>query len=315
MALDPCFRPLLAMPGMTLRPPRPETGAAGLRAALAEYPQPPIEKEAMHDVRDLAAPGPAGAIRVRLYRPSATANLPLVAFFHGGGFVICDLETHDPLCRSLAKASGCAVASVEYRLAPETRFPGPLEDAYAATNWLAAEARALGLDAKRLAVCGDSAGGNLAAAVALMARDRGGPRLSWQALIYPATDLAAESASVRELAQGHMLTAEMMHWFTECYLGDMAQATHPLASPLRAPELSGLPGATMITAEFDPLRDEGEAYAERLRQAGVAVVARRYLGMLHGFMTMPYVTPVANRAIADVGQDLRTALVGERQPP
>lgn len=305
MPVDPAFRPLLELPGMALQPPPAELGAAGLRAALAATPMPPVEKEPVHAVRDLAVPGPGGTINVRLYHPSAAQDLPLVVFFHGGGFVICDLETHDPLCRSLARASGCAVASVEYRLAPETRFPGPLEDCYAATRWLADHARDIGVDAARLAVCGDSAGGNLAAAVALLARDRGGPNLRHQALIYPVTDLGCDSASSRELAVGYMLTRDMMRWFAECYLGDPSRAADPLASPLKATDLAGLPPATVITAEFDPLRDEGEAYAARLRAAGVPVVARRYLGMLHGFLSMPYVTPVAYHAIADVGRDLR----------
>lgn len=311
MSIDPCFRALLAMPGLELRPPPREIGAAGLRAALAANPLPPVEKETVHEVRELTAPGPEGAIRVRLYRPTAATTLPVVVFFHGGGFVICDLETHDPLCRSLARRSGCAVASVEYRLAPETRFPGPLEDAYSATAWLASQASALGLDAGRIAVCGDSAGGNLAAAVAMLARDRGRPHLSYQALIYPVTDLACDSASARELSKGYLLTRDMMRWFAECYLGDQSEVANPLASPLRAPDLAGLPPATMVTAEFDPLRDEGEAYADRLREAGVAVVGRRYLGMLHGFMSMPYATPLATRGVTDVAHDLKAALGAE----
>lgn len=308
MSIDPAFRALLDVPGVELSPPPPELGAAGLRAALAANPPPPVEKEAVHEVRELTIQGAAGAVPVRLYRPSAAKGLPLVVFFHGGGFVMCDLETHDPLCRSLARASGCAVASVEYRLAPETRFPGPLEDCYAAIEQLAARARELDLDPERLAVCGDSAGGNFAAVTAMLARDRGGPRLSYQVLIYPVTDLACESASARELSKGYMLTTDMMRWFSECYLGDLARAADPLASPLRATNLAGLPPATVITAQCDPLRNEGEAYGERLRESGVPVVGRRYLGMLHGFMSMPYVTPVAARAIADVGLDLRAAL-------
>jgi acetyl esterase len=311
MSIDPCFRPLLGMLGVELQPPPPELGAAGLRAALAANPLPPITKEAVHDVRDLSVPGPAAPIRVRLYRPTSALSLPVIVFFHGGGFVLCDLETHDPMCRSLARASGCAVAAVEYRLAPETRFPGALEDAYAATAWLAAEAHRLGLDADHLAVCGDSAGGTLATTVSMLARDRGGPRITYQGLIYPGTDFAGESASMRELAEGYILTAAMIRWFGDCYVGDTGQIANPLVSPLRAPSLAGLPPATVITAEFDPLRDEGEAYADRLRDAGISVVARRYLGMLHGFVSMPYATPVAYRAIADLGQDLRNALGAE----
>lgn len=308
MSIDPSFRTMLAMPGFELRPPPPELGAAGLRAALAAGPLPPVEKEVVREVRELTVRGADGPLRARLYRPSATGSLPLVVFFHGGGFVLCDLETHDPLCRSLARASGCVLVSVEYRLAPETRFPGPLEDCYAATSELATRARELSVDATRLAVCGDSAGGNLAAAVSILARDRGGPKIAYQALINPVTDLAGETASARELAEGHMLTGDMMRWFAECYLGDLRQAVNPLASPLRMQDLAGLPPATVISAECDPLRDEAEAYARRLREVAVPVVARRYLGMLHGFLSMPYATPVATRAIADVGLDLAVAL-------
>jgi acetyl esterase len=308
MPIDPCFNTLLGLLGAGLQPPPPEVGAAGLRAALAASPLPPIPKEAMHEVLDLTVPGPDCPIPVRLYRPSASTPLPLVVFFHGGGFVLGRIETHDPLCRSLARASGCAVASVEYRLAPETRFPGALEDAYAATAWLATQAQPLGLDTSRLAVCGDSAGGTLATTVAMLARDRHGPRISYQALIYPGTDFAGESASMRELATGYMLSAAMIRWFAECYVGDSGNAGNPLVSPLRATDLAGLPPATVVTAEFDPLRDEGEAYADRLRDAGVGVVGRRYLGMPHGFASMPYATPMADRAITDIGQDLRTAL-------
>lgn len=308
MPIDPAFRPLLDFPGFALQPPPPELGAAGLRAGLAAAPLPPVEKEAVHTIRELSVPGPGGTIGVRLYHPSDAQALPLIVFFHGGGFVICDLDTHDPFCRSLARASGCAVASVDYRRAPETRFPGPLEDCFAATKWLAANAGEIGVDSTRLAVCGDSAGGNLAAVVAMLARDRGGPRLCHQALIYPVTDLANESASVRELGRGYMLTADMMRWFADSYLGDSAQATNPLASPLLATDLAGLPPGSLVTAEFDPLRDEGEAYGARLREAGVPVVSRRYLGMLHGFISMPYVTPVARHALADLAQDLRNAL-------
>lgn len=308
MPVDPDFHALLGLSGFELRPPPPGMGAAGLRAALAASPLPPVAKEVLHEVRELTVRGAESALRARLYRPSAAGDLPLVVFFHGGGFVLCDLETHDPLCRSLARASGCALVSVEYRLAPETRFPGPLEDCYAATADLATRAAELGIDAARIAVCGDSAGGTLAAVVAILARDRAGPRLAYQVLINPATDLAGESASAREFAEGHLLTGEMMRWFHDCYLGDRRQAANPLASPLRAPDLAGLAPATIITSEYDPLRDEAEAYAHRLRAAGVPVVARRYLGMLHGFLSMPYVTPVAAHAIADIGLDLRTAM-------
>jgi len=253
-------------------------------------------------------PGPAGAIPVRLYRPNATARLPLIVYFHGGGFVLCDLDSHDALCRSIANATGFAVASVAYRLAPEARFPEPLEDCYAALVALVARADEWGFDRARVAVCGDSAGANLAAAVALVARDRNGPALRHQGLIYPVTDAACESDSMRELATGYMLSRESMQWFWNCYLARPADAADGRASVLRVEDLSGLPPATVVTAEFDPLRDEGETYADRLRAAGVPVVGRRYLGMIHGFVSMPAVTPLADRAVADLAQDIRAAL-------
>ncbi|HTV94987.1 MAG TPA: alpha/beta hydrolase [Steroidobacteraceae bacterium] len=308
MPVDPLFQSLLDMPAMQLAPPPPGMSAAMLRAAMRALPAPVVTPPPIHAIRNVTVPGPAGSLAVRLYYPSAAARLPLIVFFHGGGFVLCDLETHDPLCRSLALESGAVVASVDYRLAPECRFPGPLEDCYAALGALVRQGREHGVDSSRLAVCGDSAGGNLAAAAALLVRERGGPRLRHQALLYPVLDAACETASMAELSVGYMLSRAVMQWYWNCYLSQPADAANPLASPLRAESLAGLPPATVVTAEFDPLRDEGERYAERLRSAGVPVTARRYLGMIHGFASMPYITPVADRAIADVARDLRESL-------
>jgi acetyl esterase len=307
MTLDPAFRALLDMPEMQLAPPPPDITPEMMRKLSREM-MPPVEPPPIHSVSETSVPGPAGAVPVRIYRPNATARLPLIVFFHGGGFVLCDLETHDGLCRSLANATGFAVASVAYRLAPEARFPEPLEDCYAALAALVARAGEWGFDAERVAVCGDSAGGNLAAAVALLARDRGGPRLRHQGLIYPVTDAGCDTASMRELATGYMLRRDMMQWFWNCYLARAADAADGRASPLRAKDLSGLPPATILTAEFDPLRDEAEAYADRLRAAGVQVFGRRYLGVIHGFTSMPLVTPMAERSIADLAQDLRISM-------
>jgi len=307
MALDPVFRALLDMPGMQFTTPPPEVTPAMMRE-IARQSMPPDEPPPIHAVSNTSVPGPAGAIPVRLYRPNATARLPLIVYFHGGGFVLCDLDSHDALCRSIANATGFAVASVAYRLAPEARFPEPLEDCYAALVALVARADEWGFDRARVAVCGDSAGGNLAAAVALVARDRKGPALRHQGLIYPVTDAACESDSMRELATGYMLSRESMQWFWNCYLARPADAADGRASVLRVEDLSGLPPATVVTAEFDPLRDEGETYADRLRAAGVPVVGRRYLGMIHGFVSMPAVTPLADRAVADLAQDIRAAL-------
>jgi len=291
---------------MAQLPPSEQLSPQMLRAALKQWPA-PVLAPPIHATRDLSIPGAAGPTRARLYRPSSARDLPLIVFFHGGGFVMCDIDTHDDFCRGLANSSGCAVASVEYRLAPEVRFPGPLEDCYSALKSLAARGQELGLDPSRLAVCGDSAGADLATATALLARERKGPLLRYQMLLYPCLDPACDSASAHALANGYFLSRDMMRWFWSCYLASAEDAKNPLASPLHA-NLTGLPAASVITAEFDPLRDEGEAYADRLRAAGVAVVARRYLGMIHGFVSMPYVTAVATRALADIGADLRTAL-------
>lgn len=307
MKLDPAFDAMLALPGIELTRPSGPDGAKALRAAFAELrPDLPLRK--VRKVVNTSFRGAGGSVDVRIYMPNARRQSPVVVFFHGGGFVLCDIETHDPLCRSLAKASDCAVVSVNYRLAPEAPFPAALEDCYAATRWVSRNAGKLGFDAKALAVAGDSAGGNLAAAVTLLARDRGGPRIHYQGLIYPVTDGACELPSMTKFGRGYMLTQEIMQWFWDCYVPDRAQRDNPLASPLRACDLSRLPAATVITAEFDPLRDEGEAYAERLRCAGVPVQARRYLGMIHGFVGMPHVTPVAEHAIAHLGNDLQRAL-------
>src|SRR5581483_3719120 len=218
---------------------------------------------------------------------------------HGGGWVLGSLETHDALCRSLARAVPAVVVAVDYRLAPEHKFPAAAEDAYAAPAW------EIGADARRVAVGGDSAGGNLAAVVSLMARDRGGPRLAHQLLVYPATDAGLEHASMRENADGYWLTRDMMAWFWNLYLGGARDGGSPLASPLRAQDLRGLPPATVITAEFDPLRDEGEAYAARLRAAGVPVDLRRWDGMIHGFFAMETIFPQGRAAVEHAAAALR----------
>jgi acetyl esterase len=305
MALDPAIGAFLGTPQAQF-PSVEALTAQTLRAALRQFPA-PVLSPPIHATQELRIPGPAGPLRARLYRPSAAAQLPLIVFFHGGGFVICDIDVYDDLCRLLANYAGCALASIEYRLAPETRFPGPLEDCYAALRYLTTHATELGVDGTRLAVAGDSAGGNLATATALLARERSGPALRYQALLYPALDPGCDSPSQQAYRDGFLLSQAGMKWFWDCYLPSAAEAREPYAAPLRA-ELAGLPPATVITAEFDPLRDEGEAYADKLRAAQVPVIARRYLGMIHGFASMPYLTPVAYRALADVGADLSSAL-------
>jgi acetyl esterase len=259
-------------------------------------------------VEDRTVPGAVGEIPVRLYHPGGGTQ-PLLVYFHGGGWVLGSLESHDSTLRDLCNASGCAILAVDYRLAPETRFPAAAEDCFAATGWVAANASSLGGDPGRLAVAGDSAGGNLAAVVSQLARDRGGPRIAFQLLLCPATEYGFDTASYRDNADGYLLTRNGMVWFWHHYLADpAAQGRDTRASPMRAQSLAGLPPAHVVTAEYDPLRDEGEAYASKLRQAGVPVTARRYDGQIHNFFTMGHVLAQGEAAAADVCGVLRRAL-------
>ena len=289
----------------------PRPGAASgpeLRARMHELAMSAGgDKEPVYAVEDRTIPGPAGEIPVRVYRPSAATGLPVLVYLHGGGWVICDLETHDPTCRAISNGADCVVVSVDYRLAPEHKFPAAADDAYAATAWVAQHAQELGADASRVAIGGDSAGGNLTAAVALMARERAGPPLAFQVLIYPVLDLASESASRKENGEGYFLTTAGMTWYEEQYLRDDADRKNVLASPLLAGDLAGLPPALVVTAEYDPLRDEGEAYGRRLTEAGVPATVSRYEGMFHGFLAFAGALDGATRAQAEVFAALRTA--------
>jgi len=256
-------------------------------------------------VEDRRIPGPAGQIPVRIYAPQASGTLPVLVYYHGGGWVIGTFDTHEAVCRHLAKQAGAMVVAVDYRLAPEHKFPAAAEDCYAATCWVASNAATLGIDAHRLAVGGDSAGGNLAAVVSLMARDRGGPSIAFQLLVYPVTDHSYDTPSYRENADGYLLTKEAMVWFWDHYLREPADGANAYASPLRAASLAGLPRAMVITAEYDPLRDEGEAYARRLRESGVDVVLKRYDGIIHGFFMLTGVFDEAIAAISDAATEIR----------
>jgi acetyl esterase len=269
-------------------------------------------EEPVAEVGDRKIGGPNGPIPIRVYRPAAGDALPALVFFHGGGFVICDLESHDRQCRALANASGCVVVSVDYRLAPEHKFPAAAEDAYAATRYVAEHAAELGVDPGRIAVGGDSAGGNLAAVVALMARDRGGPGLGFQLLIYPLVDFEDASPSMQQYDQGHFLTREFMEWCARQYLARAADGRTAYASPLNAPDFAGLPPAMVITAECDPLRDQGEAYARRLQSAGVPVELKRYEGMIHPFFSLAGIVDTARTAVADAASALRRALTADK---
>jgi acetyl esterase/lipase len=261
-------------------------------------------------VEDRKIPGPAGQIPVRIYTPAGAGPFGALVFFHGGGWVIGNIETHDATCRQLTAGADCVTISVDYRLAPEHKFPAGPEDCYAATKWVAENCTSLNAAPNRLAVGGDSAGGNLAAVVALMARERGGPQLAFQLLIYPATDCADDTASQREFAQvspDYLLSRADMEWFWGHYLGPNDRR-NPIACPSLAKSLANLPPAFVQTAELDPLRDEGEAYAEALRKAGVSAKLKRYNGVCHGFFSMASMIDKGRQAVADACAELRSAI-------
>jgi acetyl esterase len=311
MALDPQVQAVIELVAKSGRPAYHTLSPKDARQLFLETrpastPTPPE----IGSVKNVVAETPAGAIPLRVYRPAgvvATTPLPAYVYFHGGGWVIGDLETHDVLCRQLTAASGASVISVDYRLAPEHKFPAAADDAWAATRWVVAHAGELGLDAGRLAVGGDSAGGNLAAVVALMARDAGAPAIKLQVLIYPVTDVMRETRSYEDFGEGYMLTRDSMHWFIAHYLTSKDDARDWRVSPLRAPSLAGLPPALIVTAGNDPLRDEGEMYAGRLRDAGGSVDYVCYGGMIHGFAGMGKLIDTAQRAVSLIGDSLRQA--------
>jgi acetyl esterase len=244
--------------------------------------------------------GPGGSLKLRVYTPAGSGPFPLLMFFHGSGFVLCSLDTHDGMCRNLAAGIGCVVVSVDYRLAPEHKFPNGLDDCLAATRWAAAHAAELGINPARIMLAGDSAGGNMAAVTALRIREEGGPVLCGQMLLYPVTDYHTPGTpSYAENAEGYGLTRDTMEWFWGHYLNDSTEAGNPYASPLRAADLTGLPPAYVMSAEYDPLRDEAEIYGERLRAAGVPTEITRRPGMNHGFLFWVGVVAAADTAMAE----------------
>ena len=261
---------------------------------------------------DRTITGPAGEIPIRVYTPAGEGPKPVIVYFHGGGWVIGELDTVDNPLRRIANRTGAIVVSVDYRLAPEHRYPAAFDDSYAATAWVAEHAAELGGDPERVAVSGDSAGANLAAAVAIAARDRQGPRIAAQLLIYPVTDFDFTTESYGQNGEGYLLTKGSMQWFWAHYLGAQDLGKDPYACPARADDLSGLPPAFVATAEFDPLRDEGEAYAANLRIAGVNVTAKRYDGMLHGFAWTLGATPSGAALIDDLAAAFSQVLEGAR---
>ena len=308
MALDETTRSLIARMTAEAAPvesltPRQARQAQEARRALAVEQLVEVDR-----VAEWTIPGPGGEIPIRVYWPNSAEPLPVVVYFHGGGWVLCDLDSHDAICRALAVGSNCTFVSVGYRLAPEHKFPAAVEDAYAATSWVAEHPARLRCEGQPIAVAGDSAGGNLAAAVTLMAKAEQRPAIAFQMLVYPITNHGFETRSYRENGEGYYLTRAAMQWYWRHYLSGAGEGESPYASPLRAEDVTGLPPALVITAEFDPLRDEGEAYARRLADAGVPVTIKRFDGMFHGFFGRASLLEPARRAQGLATAALRSAL-------
>ena len=299
MPLTPQSQRLLDLFAEVGVPPFDRMSVLEARASVAAGTKLQGEPADVAVVQDILVAGSAGLLPARLYRPAPGVTSPLLVYFHGGGWVTGSVDIADLPCRALASGTGAVVASVDYRLSPETRHPGPAEDAYQATVWLAAHAAELGADPDRVVVCGDSAGGNLAAAVTLMARDRGGPALAGQVLLYPplAPARGSISPSLTANAEGYGLTRGGMEWFWDHYLAAAPDRLPPYACPLLADDLTRLPPALVVTAEYDPLRDEALAYAGRLREAGTDVQIQTYDGMLHGFVWFARLIPEARDVV------------------
>ena len=310
MNLDPEIAELL--PALNDGFPRVETmNAPKLRAVIRERAQRLQLPEPVGEVSDRTVPGPAGDVNIRIYWPTkSSVLLPIVVFAHGGGFVFCDLDSHDDLCRAMTNGTGAIVVSVDYRLAPEFPWPAAIDDVYAVADWTAEQADALGADPARMIVAGDSAGGNLATVTTLLARDRGRPAIAGQLLAYPAIAADFGTESYRQFGTGYYNTATAMAWYWDQYVPNRADRCHPSASPVQA-RLTGLPPAVVITAGFDPLCSEGEAYAKALADASVTTIYRNYPGAIHGFMTMPGLAICAQaraQAWADVSALLSRSL-------
>lgn len=308
--LDPDIKAVLDEIKANNIPPFEELGVADARKAASDRNADLSgEKVIVHKVYDTQMSIDSDeSITLRVYIPNENENLPALIYYHGGGWVICDLDTHDNMCRTLCKEAGCVVVAVDYRLAPENKFPDAVIDANSAVKWVITHADELKIDTNKIAVGGDSAGGNLAAGVSILARNENKINLCFQMLIYPVTDLSTmETQSYNDYATDYFLTKSMMEWFKKLYLKDEEDEYSSLASPLLADDLSDLPPALVITAEFDPLRDEGEAFAQRLHEAGVPVQCSRYNGMVHPFWGMASVTSQATEAQLEAADCLKKA--------
>ncbi|MEO6500993.1 MAG: alpha/beta hydrolase [Jatrophihabitantaceae bacterium] len=288
-----------------VRPLYTQTLAEARAADLAEIQAGAGDPEPVHEVQDHQIPATSGQLPLRLYRPEGQDPQPALIYFFGGGWTLGQIDTCDGICRTLANAAGCVVIAAGYRLAPEHKFPGAVNDCFDAVSWIAEHAGELGIDPDRLAVGGDSAGGNLAAAVTLLAKQQGGPRLAAQLLVYPNTCYEADTPSLRQNDDPSMFNRRSVDWYWGHYLATPADGKNPLASPLLAADHAGLPPALVITAEYDPLRDEGEEYAHRLRSAGVPTELSRYDGMMHGFFLMYPMLEGGRRAVEEAVGFLR----------
>jgi acetyl esterase len=309
MPIDPQAEALLRQITEAGRPPLHQLSVEDARAAAEDMKVLAGETIEVGSVHDTKIPVDGAEIGARVYTPEGAGPHPVVVFFHGGGWVICSLDTHDNVARTICRDAEAVVVSVDYRMAPEHRYPTAVHDCFAATRWVADNAAALGAEADRLAVCGDSAGGNLATVVSQMARDARGPAIRYAALIYPAVDMTRKGGSLDENASGYFLETEGMHWFMNHYLSE-AEKAETMASPMLHEDLSRLPDCFIATCEFDPLRDEAEAYGDALRANGVRVETKRYDGLIHAAATLGGVLDGGRLLVADVAAHLREALHG-----
>ena len=312
MPLGPQAGALLSQMSEAGVPPAEAMTPAEGRVAARAYADLGGEPEEVASVEHRFVPGPTADLPVRIYRPSGAGDGPLAAllYFHGSGWVIINIEVCDSTSRAMANRTGCVVVAVNYQKAPEHKFPVPFDDCYAATAWLFDNAAELGIDPARIGVSGDSAGGNLAAAVALKARDENGPKIAYQVLVYPAVCYGWDSPSAIENAEGYLLQRASMEYFWTHYVRSPTDGVHPYCSPLLAVDHAGLPPAFIVTAGFDPLRDDGMMYADKLREAGVPVKLHNYEGMIHGFMWMSGIIDQAKVLLDEIGEEVRAALGG-----
>jgi acetyl esterase len=306
MSLDPQMASLLVAMNAQGLPDLDSLTAESFRKIAGSKAITSQPVESVRNVRDIEINGPGGPLPLRIYQPESMGSLPVLVYFHGGGFVLGDLDSHDNVCRALCNVLPAVVVSVGYRLAPESKFPAATLDAYAATAWASANATELGADPARLVVGGDSAGGNLAAVVCQQARDLGTPAIAHQLLFYPVCDNDLNRDSYARVGTGYFLETGMMRWFWEQYLNTAAEGASPLASPIKG-SLSALPPATIVTAEYDPLCDEGEDYARRLNESGVPASHFRVAGAIHGFMSFVGLIELADRTLRTTAEAVNTA--------